>query len=141
MNSRVPHPAAAYIPNSLGTANPPIANKTDPIPRISPTGDRSLFWRKSQIHDTSPMPSNADRIAMPCCSSRSENRGMNAPNLGLESEPDPLDAMVVRIDYVNSALAVHRQGPRIVQLPRFSARSTPGAERHSVRGEFLHAIV
>src|SRR5260370_1117931 len=57
------------------------------------------------------------------------------------SEADSLHAVVVRIHYVNSALAVYHEGPGVVQSPRLAARPAPDAQRLSFRREFLHPAV
>src|SRR5205809_893013 len=49
--------------------------------------------------------------------------------------------MVLRVDYMNSATAVNRQRPWIVQLTGLASRSAPAAQRSTLHGELLHAVV
>src|SRR4051812_25038066 len=49
--------------------------------------------------------------------------------------------MVLGIDHVDPALAVHNQGPRARQAPRLSPGPSPDAERAALGRELLHPMV
>ena len=52
-----------------------------------------------------------------------------------------LDTVVSRVEDVNQAAAVARQGPGVEQFARRAAVAAPVAERAPVDREFLHAMV
>src|SRR5262249_2846433 len=63
------------------------------------------------------------------------------PGAGQVSKVDALHAVVAGVEDVDPAAAVHRQGPRVVQLPRLPAGRAPAAERLALGRELLHAGV
>src|SRR5262249_4110211 len=60
---------------------------------------------------------------------------------GRVSELDPLHAMVLAVQDVDAALAIHSQPPRVAQFPRLMPVAAPAAERLPLRRELLHAVV
>src|SRR5947209_5642225 len=54
---------------------------------------------------------------------------------------DPLYPVVLAVDHVDAALAVHGERPGVVQLARLPPRPAPAAERPAVERKLLHALV
>src|SRR5439155_70449 len=59
----------------------------------------------------------------------------------LRSKINPLHAMVLAVDDVHFATAVHGERPGAAQPARLAARPAPGAERHAVERELLDPMV
>src|SRR5262249_28667292 len=56
-------------------------------------------------------------------------------------ELHPLHAVVLGVNHMHPAAAVHGQRPGAVQLPRLAARRAPRPERLPLRRELLHPLV
>ena len=72
---------------------------------------------KRKRHEPPPIPHRHREVA---------HHRLDTPHL--RSDTKPLDAMIQRIDHRYRALAVHRQGPRIVQLARPAPVTAPDSD-------------
>src|SRR5207253_260434 len=85
---------------------------------------------ESLVHGTYPrsraLPGNA-RVARLCLAS--------------PSKVNPLHAMVLGVNYMKLAVAVHRQRPRLMEFSRLAAGAAPATQRLTMDRELLHAIV
>ena len=52
-----------------------------------------------------------------------------------------MDTVVIGIEDMERAPAIADQGPRVEQMPFASPTRSPAAERFTVAGEFLHAMI
>src|SRR5262245_59986611 len=100
-------------------------------------------------HHTSPRMAfrRRTRPAVPTECHRVPSVGLPPLNLppsklaASKSERHALHAMILAVQNVHASLAVHDEGPRIVQLPRPAAWAAPRAERFSRTREFLHTLI
>src|SRR5262249_39504927 len=92
---------------------------------------------------SSPRPAISSRPGSQTTLSSSSSRAMRLPlsDGRFPSEPDALHPVVLGIDDVDPAAAVHSERPGVVKFAWGPPRAAPAAERAALRRKLLHAVV
>src|SRR6266566_2052504 len=140
-NRRAPAAMASQRAQSSGTNNAPRARSAKGAPVSNKTNDRVVLpkYMNSALTISPATSSVAASQCVPRYMSAWFIRVHPCSSVAnsLRSKINPLHAMVLAVDDVHFATAVHGERPGAAEPARLAARPAPGAKRHAVGRELL----